>query len=105
MNLDDYEGHTEGPWRIAFWDGQWYVDDEDDYTVCRLDGTAQKQDPTAKLIAAAPELLAEVKRLMVLMAVNHAWLTEHHPKVYDEMLMSKMFTTEVWQSHEGRDLE
>ena len=63
MNTDKYDGHTEGPWRIAFWDGQWYVDDEDDYTVCRLDGTAQKQDPTAKLIAAAPDLLAEVKRL------------------------------------------
>ena len=71
MNTDQFEGHTPAPWIIAFYDGEshelgtgcWYVDDEDDNTVCRLDGTAQKQDPTAKLIAAAPDLLKEVKRL------------------------------------------
>tara|TARA_R110002051_G_scaffold320692_1_gene406522 strand:- start:340 stop:675 length:336 start_codon:yes stop_codon:yes gene_type:complete len=58
-----YEGHTPAPWVIAFWDRQWYVDDEDGNTVCELNGIAQKKDPTAKLIADAPLLLAEVKRL------------------------------------------
>ena len=63
MNTDDLEGHTPGPWTIVWWEGTWYVDDENNGTVCELFGTAQKQDPTAKLIAAAPDLLAEVKRL------------------------------------------
>ena len=63
MNTDDYEGHTPAPWTIVWWEGTWYVDDENNGTVCELFGTAQKQDPTAKLIAAAPNLLAEIKRL------------------------------------------
>jgi|TARA_R110000824_G_scaffold245342_3_gene434349 hypothetical protein len=70
IDTDKYEGHTEGPWTIAWWEGTWYVDDEDDNTVCRLDGTAQKQDPTAKLIQDAPLLLAEVKRLRGLLKAN-----------------------------------
>ena len=63
IDTDKYEGHTEGPWTIAWWEGTWYVDDENNGTVCELIGTAQKQDPTAKLIQDAPLLLAEIKRL------------------------------------------
>ena len=72
MNTDDFEGHTPAPWTIVWWEGTWYVDDENNGTVCELFGTAQKQDPTAKLIAAAPDLLAEVKRLQK----RNEWLEE-----------------------------
>jgi len=78
IDTDKYEGHTEGPWRIVCWERHWYI--EGDYeegqekctasTVCDLGGTAQRKDPTARLIADAPLILqaliderAEVKRL------------------------------------------
>ena len=71
IDTDKYEGHTEGPWRIVCWERHWYI--EGDYeegqekctasTVCDLGGTAQRKDPTARLIADAPLLLEEVKEL------------------------------------------
>ena len=71
IDTDKYEGHTEGPWRIVCWEREWYIEGnyeegQEDCTaseVCRLYGTAQRKDPTAKLIADAPLLLEEVKRL------------------------------------------
>jgi len=70
IDTDKYEGHTEGPWRIVCWERQWYIEGDyeegqEDCTasdVCHLYGTAQRKDPTARLIADAPLLLAEVER-------------------------------------------
>ena len=63
IDTDKYEGHAEGPWKITCFERKWYVDDGNDDDVCRLWGTAQRKNPTARLIAAAPDLLAEVERL------------------------------------------
>ena len=88
MNTDDYEGHTPAPWTIAWWEGTWYVDDENNGTVCELFGTAQKKDPTARLIADAPLLLAEVKRLrgLLLEIWKHANECSEEPAEMDETL-------------------
>ena len=63
MNLDSFEGHTPGPWHYHFFDG---VDEK--YHSVTWGGEFGIQLPVGhsadvKLIAAAPELLAEVKRL------------------------------------------
>ena len=63
MNTDKYEGHTPGPWHYHFFDG---VDEK--YHSVTWGGEFGIQLPVGhsadvKLIAAAPELLAEVKRL------------------------------------------
>ena len=67
-----YEGHMKGPWKI-YYDSVdktgWYIDSIARYdvnegdTVCQLQGTACKTDPTNRLIEDAPLLLAEVERL------------------------------------------
>ncbi|MHA1662946.1 MAG: hypothetical protein ACTSVR_06790 [Candidatus Thorarchaeota archaeon] len=86
MNTDEFEGHTPAPWIIAWWDGQWYVDDEDNNTVCELDGTAQKQDPTAKLIAAAPDLLAFC-----------IWMEKYNPEAVQEYVTANNLQ---WKGYE-----
>ncbi len=71
IDTDKYEGHIEGPWRIVCWERKWYIEGnyeegQEDCTaseVCRLYGTAQRKDPTAKLIADTPLLLEAYKRL------------------------------------------
>jgi len=72
IDTDKYEGHRPGPWKIYYdkWNKTgWWIDSIARYnvgegdTVCHVQGTAQDKDPTAKLIADAPLLLAEVKRL------------------------------------------
>ena len=82
IDTDKYEGHTEGPWRIVCWERKWYI--EGDYEegqeectardVCHLYGTAQRKDPTARLIADAPLLLAEVKRLRERLIRAYDWV-------------------------------
>ena len=71
MNKDDYEGHTEGEWKLLGDDEQGYGvktpkhDDPMAFIERRNDDgevvSLSKAD--AQLIAAAPDLLAEVKRL------------------------------------------
>ena len=62
IDTDKYEGHTEGPWRLGgntIWGGE-----EDNYISLALDlegSFYQPKDPV--LMADAPLLLAEVKRL------------------------------------------
>ena len=72
IDTDKYEGHTPGPWKIYYdkWNKTgWWIDSIAQWeagqgdTICQLYGKGRNKDPTAKLIAAAPELLAEVKRL------------------------------------------
>ena len=63
IDTDKYEGHKPAPWKIVCWERKWYIDYNDHETVCRLYGKAQKKDSTARLIADAPLLLEEVKRL------------------------------------------
>jgi len=72
IDTDKYEGHKEGPWKIYYdkWERTgWYIASIATYNVgegddvCKLLGVAQHKNPTANLIADAPLLLEEVKRL------------------------------------------
>ena len=64
IDTDKYKGHTEGPWEADLDDeGKRWVDaydDKGDINLCRITN-GNKAD--AQLIADAPLLLAEVKRL------------------------------------------
>ncbi|MBU02959.1 MAG: hypothetical protein CME55_06655 [Halieaceae bacterium] len=44
-----------------------------------------------KLIADAPLFLEEVKRLNALIHRDYDWLKSNYPKVFDEMMMSKLY--------------
>ena len=54
IDTDKYEGHTPAPWK-------WIIDDKDTYLSC-FDNDIKADE---NLIADAPLLLAEVKRLCV----------------------------------------
>jgi len=56
--MDKYEGHTQGHWAITTRKGTWVVHTQDNGDIAT---TNDYED--AKLIADAPKLLAEVKRL------------------------------------------
>ena len=64
IDTDKYEGHTEGPWEADLDDeGKRWVDaydDEGNINLCRITNGTRVD---AQLIADAPLLLAEVKRL------------------------------------------
>tara|TARA_Y100001938_G_C7774987_1_gene275129 strand:+ start:43 stop:441 length:399 start_codon:yes stop_codon:yes gene_type:complete len=69
MNLKKYEGHSEGPWRTA--EGQPYDDEGSHLDIVDANGVlvtetsyfTDNNHPNIQLIADAPLLLAEVKRL------------------------------------------
>ena len=92
MNIDDYEGHTEGPWRAEEQDREgsssmvWTIYGPDHWIVMESDGCLRidwnKQD--ALLAAAAPNLLqaliderAEVKRLRKQVQAAHEWVQDY----------------------------
>jgi hypothetical protein len=67
MNLDKYEGHTPAPWVVKKGERMrvWHQKNEMTSTlICSMQAThCEPQDADAQLIADAPLLLAEVKRL------------------------------------------
>tara|TARA_Y100001937_G_scaffold70235_1_gene95646 strand:+ start:122 stop:478 length:357 start_codon:yes stop_codon:yes gene_type:complete len=86
IDTDKYEGHTEGPWRIVEGDS---IYDENEYwlairsakgfDVTELSGTTSDIGKSDwNLIADAPLLLAEVKRL------REALITVQQSLVWDE---------------------
>ena len=58
IDTDKYEGHTQGHWAITTRKGTWVV-----YTQDNGDVATMNDYEDARLIADAPLLLAEVKRL------------------------------------------
>ena len=71
MNTEQFDGHTPGPWdaecvsdEVRAYDILIWADDSVRYFVT-LEEDADRRviEPDARLIAAAPDLLAEVKRL------------------------------------------
>ena len=100
IDTDKYEGHTEGPWRIVCWERKWYIEGDyeegqEDCTasdVCHLYGTAQRKDPTARLIADAPLLLEEVKRLRERHVAFMQWMIENHDEIVNEWEASELLT-------------
>ena len=62
IDTDKYEGHTEGPWEFKHINSNWYRCDE--IGEIHMEDIAIKEaSANAQLIADAPLLLAEVKRL------------------------------------------
>jgi hypothetical protein len=69
IDTDKYEGHTPAPWRTA--EGQPYDDEGSHLDIVDANGVlvtetsyfTDNDHPNARLIADAPLLLAEVKRL------------------------------------------
>jgi len=58
MNTEQFDGHTPGYWAITTRKGTWVVHTQDNGDVATMNDYED-----AKLIRAAPDLLAEVKRL------------------------------------------
>ena len=64
IDTDKYEGHTPAPWK-------WIIDDKDTYLSC-FDNGGFNIKADENLIADAPLLLAEVKRLTAMLEeTNH----------------------------------
>ena len=61
IDTDKYEGHTEGPWRFS--DGTIWGGEGDNYISLALDLEGSYQPRDVVLMADAPLLLEEVKRL------------------------------------------
>jgi len=102
IDTDEYTGHIKGPWRIVCWERQWYIEGnyeegQEDCTasgVCQVYGTAQRKDPTTKLIADAPKLLAEVKRLRKTLACIA--FSPDDPKWVGEKLDDLAVDSDTW---------
>jgi len=60
IDTDKYEGHTEGPWTAEYGDYTTHVTNSDGVVVASV---GFELDKDGQLIADAPLLLAEVKRL------------------------------------------
>ena len=72
IDTDKYEGHTEGPWRIVesdsgtgYGDGTYYLGLSGNALITELSFRSNEHEshPDVQLMADAPLLLAEVKRL------------------------------------------
>ena len=72
IDTDKYEGHTKGPWRIVesdsgtgYGDGTYYLGLVGDTLITELSFRSNEHEshPDVQLMADAPLLLAEVKRL------------------------------------------
>ena len=93
IDTDKYEGHTEEPWLLAIWESgervsadkekdptycyNYEVVDEEDNVIASIEesGGGLYADSNANLLADAPLLLAEVKRLRKLeAAVVGSWM-------------------------------
>ena len=93
MNTDDYEGHTEGPWYHHMDDYVEALDLDVPLSVCTL-AEGEHKEANARLIAAAPDLLAEtvvawteVKRLREQFGRYMQfvlWVEEEHNEVFHE---------------------
>ena len=62
IDTDNYEGHTEGPWKI---EGAKTIIGAEDLRITVKGGT--QRDKNLRLVADAPLLLEEVKRLRLLL--------------------------------------
>jgi len=67
MNTEQFDGHTPGPWTLEEMEDdegqQWFEVPAVHYTTKQSGDGSQQEYADAQLIAAAPDLLAEVKRL------------------------------------------
>ena len=72
IDTDKYEGHTEGPWEFKHINSNWYRCDE--IGEIHMEDIAIKEaSANAQLIADAPLLLEEVKRLRERLIRAYDW--------------------------------
>ena len=96
MNTDDYEGHTEGPWRFGYTGDTYAVITGKDDWILRVDVENEGvslSEADAKLIAAAPDLLQaliderariiELEEELVDLRERRRWADTHHIKCED----------------------
>lgn len=102
MDLEQFEGHTAGPWvvkqtieehdgniiqpKVAILRRVWYQKSKTVSTlICKMQATdCEPEDADALLIAAAPELLREVRR-----QIGEILLLRHEVKLRDEELTKR----------------
>ena len=97
IDTDKYEGHTEGMWIVE--GGSVYLQDEVT-PIARMDRdtnhtTPTERDSNARLIADAPLLLAEVKRLREGLYEVCNYL--HHTNLENEDFMELMYKLEIFE--------
>jgi hypothetical protein len=101
IDTDKYEGHTEGPWCVIIDDGMHITPDEDN---SRRIAKKIPKEADADLIADAPLLLAEVKRLRE--EVAHLWKYQGIVEEYDGCFAPEDHTSQ-WQllmeAHRGEE--
>ena len=110
MNTEQFNGHTPGPWEAEHVAGGitliWVYDDDAPYAVKPYDA-AEVLDVDARLIAAAPDLLAEVKEWREECEAQQAYARALHAQLaratewayqllcYDKSKM-ELFDNHVW---------
>ena len=94
MNTDDYEGHTP-IWYLYGEVGAWWVQSDftthDDFIIAEV---RSQNEVDAKLITAAPDLLADNKRLRALL-INTFWdgvsgIKEQDERTHDGLVKEYM---------------
>ncbi len=103
IDTDKYTGHTEGPWLLAIWESgervsadkekdptycyNYEVVDEEDNVIASIEepGGGLYADSNANLLADAPLLLEEVKRLREYNEALLNWMMNHLDRDEDEI--------------------
>jgi hypothetical protein len=87
IDTDKYEGHNDAPWRTA--EGQPYDDEGSHLDIVDANGVlvtetsyfTDNDHPNARLIADAPLLLEEVKRLRSVIGDIESMIPDNHEEV------------------------
>ena len=77
IDIDKYEGHSEGEWKVGARKGAMTVRDSNGEEIA-----ATNSYPNARIMADAPLLLAEVKRLRE--AIKVATMDLEEPNMHEE---------------------
>ena len=95
IDTDKYEGHTEGPWEFKHINSNWYRCDK--IGEIHMEDIAIKEaSANAQLIADAPLLLAEVKRLQK----RNEWLEEVVALLQEDGIDLSMEGYPLWEGDE-----
>jgi len=109
IETDKYEGHTLTPWTLEHLEDdeghQWFEVPAVHYTTKQSGDGSQQEYADARLMADAPLLLAEVKRLSGLLdeiadfALNEMESNKEHNLVQHHILMNNIMATALWRTN------
>jgi hypothetical protein len=111
IDTDKYEGHTPAPWRTA--EGQPYDDEGSHLDIVDANGVlvtetsyfTDNDHPNARLIADAPLLLAEVKRLRKLFSIDEGSRDEGYCITMRLEGCEYIGTLRLYKDEEGKVIE